>query len=124
MDRAAGALSNIVIERNTIRDIPALAAQRFEGEHPTWMHWASAISLLSTKDAKITGNTIENYKTAVYLRRCAEVVIDGNSLKPAGTAVVDEGSCTGITFGENTGLTREAASAEIRPDLEYVNDMR
>ncbi len=124
MDRAAGALSNIVIERNTIRDIPALAAQRFEGEHPTWMHWASAISLISTKGARITGNTIENYKTAIYLRRCADVVVDGNSLKPAGTALVDDASCTGIAFKENPGITREAASAEIRPDLEYVNDMR
>lgn len=124
VDMPAGTLNQIVIEGNTIRDIPSLTAQRFVKDHPEWVHWTSGICLLSVKDGRIANNVIEGRSSAIYLRNDADIVIEGNRATPPAPVIVDEATCKEITFGgTNDGLKRQTATAEIKPDLQYVNDL-
>lgn len=123
--RPAGALERIVIEGNTIRAIPKLAAQRFAKDHPGWMHWSAGICLLSTKDGRIANNVFENAATAIFLFNDDGIVIEGNRSNPPAAVVVDEATCKSVTIGgTNEGLKLQPATEETKPDLQYVNDIR
>lgn len=125
MKRLAGALNNIVIEGNTVRDIPSLSAQRFAKEHPAWVHWSSGICLISAKECRIANNVFENRGPAIYLRNGEDITIEGNKANPPATVIIDDPTCKNITVAaSNEGIKREAAAADIKPDLEYINDMR
>lgn len=121
---SAEASSGFVFEGNTIRQNPALVAQRFARDYPDWVHWSAGICVRGTHDLKITNNSISGYPVAIFLDHVSDAQVSGNHAESAAPLLVEPKTVQQIALDANTNISQTDAGPKIKADLNYLNDCR
>ncbi len=119
-----GVHQQIVIEGNTIRENPALAALRFKKDHPRWVYWNSALCLTAVANVTLHNNKISGYPTALFFDRASHIQITDNQFKEPSLMLTCEGRTSAIQLKNNSGLTEKSNGLEYDSTINYVNIFR
>lgn len=118
-DPASGIHQNILIENNTIHEMPALAEKRFKRRYPKRVYWNSALSVNNAANVRIVGNDIRGFLYGIHVDRSHNVEVIGKPGSEPTTVLYDPERVERIAIGEGLKAMEitDAMDYDIRENL-------